>query len=257
MDKKNRKQEVLQSVLARFSRILDDIDHSVHSKYKKKLQESGVASSIQILALNDKLSETLEEKINKTARETTPWRYPQEGYKDKNGVTAQCPLNKQIIIQYGFELSTSVFFSVPEKKDKKPSSQRFIKVGNLKGQLIPQLVKLVANNSGPSYLAHPEYSLDEKNAIPFELDDNVRAVINGCQPGKRYYVRIDPFTNQQQVDEWINGYKRIIQHLSEFLESEWDNVHEQRWQIYDKAMIKLWLKLLNELKIILDQPKIH
>lgn len=94
MDKKNRKQEVLQSVLARFSRILDDIDHSVHSKYKKKLQESGVASSIQILALNDKLSETLEEKINKTARETTPWRYPQEGYKDKNGVTAQCPLNK-------------------------------------------------------------------------------------------------------------------------------------------------------------------
>ena len=125
---------------------------------------------------------------------------------------------------------------MPEKKDKKPSSQRFIKVGNLKGQLIPQLVKLVANNSGPSYLAHPEYSLDEKNAIPFELDDNGRAVINGCQPGKRYYVRIDPFTNQQQVDEWINGCKRIIQHLSEFLESEWDNVHEQRWQIYDKAM---------------------
>ena len=48
MDKKNRKQEVLQSVLARFSRILDDIDHSAHAKYKKKLQESGVASSIQI-----------------------------------------------------------------------------------------------------------------------------------------------------------------------------------------------------------------
>jgi len=97
------------------------------------------------------------------------------------------------------------------------------------------------------------------------LDDNGRAVIDGCQPGKRYYIRMDPFTNQQQVDEWLNGYKRIIQHLSEFLESEWDNVHEQRWQIFDtmfmsnggKSLIKLWLKLLNELKIILDQPKTH
>ena len=165
MDKKNRKQEVLQSVLARFSRILDDIDHSAHAKYKKKLQESGVASSIQILALNDKLSKTMEERGEEIGRRLTPWRYPQEEYKDKSGVTAQCPLNKQIIIQYGFDISTSVFSDAPVEAAQQPDGKRFIKVGNLKGQLIPQLVKLVANNSGPANQAHAEYSLDEKNAI--------------------------------------------------------------------------------------------
>ncbi|PXZ05185.1 hypothetical protein DKK70_11385, partial [Gilliamella apicola] len=236
MDKKNLKQEVLQSVLARFSRILDDIDYSAHSKYKKKLQESGVASSIQILALNDKLSKTMEERAEEIGRRLTPWRYPQEEYKDKNGVTAQCPLNKQIIIQYGFDISTSVFSDAPVDAAQQPDGKRFIKVGNLKGQLIPQLAKIVPNKWGANNMSHIEYFPDEENAIPFELDDNGRAVIDGCQPGKRYYIRMDPFTNQQQVDEWLNGYKRIIQHLSEFLESEWDNVHEQRWQIFDKAM---------------------
>ncbi|PXZ06965.1 hypothetical protein DKK70_08185, partial [Gilliamella apicola] len=239
MDKKNLKQEVLQPVLARFSRILDDIDHSVHDKYKKKLQESGVASSIQILALNDKLSETRGQKASRILSEIYQFRR----HGQASGITAQCPLNKQIIIQYGFELSTSVFFSVPEKKDKQPSSQRFIKVGNLKGQLLPQLEKEVFDEN--DYQIYTEYSPDEKNAIPFELDDNGQAVIDGCQPGKRYYVRIDPFTNQQQVDEWLNGYKRIIQHLSKFLESEWDNVHEQRWQIFDKAMAKVVERIEN------------
>ena len=250
MDKKNLKQEVLQPVLARFSRILDDIDYSAHSKYKKKLQESGVASSIQILALNDKLSETRGEKVSRILSEIYQFRH----HGQESGITAQCPLNKQIIIQYGFDISTSVFSDAPVEAAQQPDGKRFIKVGNLKGQLIPQLAKIVPNKWGANNMSHIEYFPDEENAIPFELDDNGRAVIDGCQPGKRYYIRMDPFTNQQQVDEWLNGYKRIIQHLSEFLESEWDNVHEQRWQIFDK---KLWLKPLNEFTIIPYQRKSH
>ena len=153
MDKKNLKQEVLQPVLARFSRILDDIDHSVHTKYKKKLQESGVASSIQILALNDKLSKTMEERAEEIGRRLTPWRYPQEEYKDKNGITAQCPSNKQIIIQYGFDISTSVFSDAPVEAAQQPDGKRFIKVGNLKGQLIPQLAKIVPNKWGANNMS--------------------------------------------------------------------------------------------------------
>ncbi|SCC25426.1 hypothetical protein, partial [Gilliamella intestini] len=83
-------------------------------------------------------------------------------------------------------------------------------------------------------MAHCVFSPDEKNAIPFELNEDGIAVIENCTPGRRYYVRIAPITDEEEINKWFTGYTQIIEHLSEFLTSEWDNIHSKRWKIYDE-----------------------
>ncbi|MCO6540646.1 MAG: hypothetical protein J6569_11045, partial [Gilliamella sp.] len=242
-DNKDRKQEILKPILVRFSKILDVIDHEVHNKYKQQLKEKGVASGIQLLSLNKKLSKTAREKTIEDAQKITPWLYPDpeqqkendaENFKNLERVTAKCPLNQKIVIQYGIDPKLSIFANTHLERDKLPINERFLKVGKLKGKLLPVLTEHVPNKYGPTNMAHSVFSPDEKNAIPFELNEDGIAVIENCTPGRRYYVRIAPITDEEEINKWFTGYTQIIEHLSEFLTSEWDNIHSKRWKIYDE-----------------------
>ncbi|MWP61773.1 hypothetical protein [Gilliamella sp. Pas-s25] len=145
-DNKDRKQEILAPILVRFSKILDVIDHEVHDKYKQQLKANGVVSGIQLLSLNKKLSKTAREKAKEDAQKITPWLYPDPEQQKENdaknfdklySVTTRCPLNQKIVIQYGIDPTLSVFANTHLERDKLPRNEKFIKVGRLKGQLLP------------------------------------------------------------------------------------------------------------------------
>lgn len=235
MNNSDHKQEVLTPVLKRFAAILKETNHQAHEKYKQQLKKYGRASSIQLLTLNEKLSKTLSEKGKEIARETKPWLYPvnPDQVESDRGITAQCSSKQEIIIQYGIDPKLSAFANPDIHLANQPDSEKFIKFGNLTGELIPQKADLVPNKMGNNQ-AHFKYYPDEDNAIPFTLNDDGMAKIKGCSADKQYYVRIHPITNEEEVAKWLNGYQQVIDHLSQFLESEWENVHAPRWKIYDE-----------------------